>query len=80
MIDTPLEMAEALFMGLRLSEGVEFEGFRRRFGRDLSSLYGPEIRELVALGLLDVNGKGIRLTPRGRLLGNEVFERFLPKG
>ncbi len=80
LIDIPLEMAETLFMGLRLSEGVEFEGFKRRFGRDLSSLYGPEIGELVALGLLKVNGRGIRLTPRGRLLGNEAFERFLPKG
>jgi len=72
-------MAETLFLGLRLSEGVEFERFQHRFGRDLSSLYGPEIRELVAGGLLEVNGRGIRLTPRGRLLGNEVFERFLPK-
>ncbi|HAL61457.1 MAG TPA: oxygen-independent coproporphyrinogen III oxidase, partial [Chloroflexi bacterium] len=79
-IDTPLEMAETVFMGLRLSEGVEFDGFQRRFGRDLSSLYRPQLRELVAGGLLEVNGKGIRLTPRGRLLGNEVFERFLPGG
>lgn len=78
VIETPLEMAETLFMGLRLSEGVEFEGFQHRFGRDLSSLYGPQLRELVARELLEVNGKGIRLTPRGRLLGNEVFERFLP--
>ncbi|MFQ5887032.1 MAG: hypothetical protein ACE5II_07340, partial [Anaerolineae bacterium] len=50
-----------------------------RFGRDPSSLYGPQLKELVAGGLLEVNGRGIRLTPRGRLLGNEVFERFLPK-
>lgn len=78
VIDTPLEMAETVIMGLRLSEGVEFYRFKRRFGRDLSSLYGPEIGELVALGLLEMNGKNIRLTSRGRLLGNEVFERFLP--
>jgi len=79
VIETALEMAETLFMGLRLSEGVEFEGFKRRFGRDLSSLYGPQLGELVISGLLEVNGRGIRLTPRGRLLGNEVFERFLPR-
>ncbi len=79
VIETPLEMAETLFMGLRLSEGVEFDRFKQRFGRDLSSLYGPQLRELAAWGLLEVNGRGIRLTPRGRLLGNEVFEKFLPK-
>lgn len=78
VIETPLEIAETLFMGLRLSEGVEFEGFQHRFGRDLSTLYGPQLGELVAWGLLEVNGRGIRLTPRGRLLGNEVFEKFLP--
>ena len=79
VIETPLEMAETVFMGLRLSEGVGFEGFKRRFGRDLSSLYGQQLKELVAWGLLEENERGIRLTPRGRLLGNEVFERFLPQ-
>ncbi|MCJ7667701.1 MAG: radical SAM family heme chaperone HemW [Anaerolineae bacterium] len=78
VIQTPLEMAETVFMGLRLSEGVGFEGFKRRFGRDLSSLYGRQLKELVAWGLLEENERGIRLTPRGRLLGNEVFEKFLP--
>jgi len=78
VIDTALEMAETVFMGLRLSEGVEFDRFQHRFERDLSSLYGPQLRELVAWGLLEVNGRGIRLTLRGRLLGNEVFEKFLP--
>jgi len=78
VIETSLEMAETVIMGLRLSEGVRFAGFKRRFGRDLSSLYGSQLRELVALGLLEINRRGIRLTPRGRLLGNEVFWRFLP--
>ena len=29
------------------------------------------------LGLLERDGDVIRLTPRGRLLSNEVFERFI---
>ena len=33
--------------------------------------------ELAAAGLLHIEGNVIRLTPRGRLLSNEVFERFL---
>lgn len=78
VIETPLEMAETVIMGLRLSEGVEFDEFKRRFGCDLSSLYGRQLKELVAWGLLEENGKGVRLTLRGRLLGNEVFEKFLP--
>jgi oxygen-independent coproporphyrinogen-3 oxidase len=78
VIETALEMAETVIMGLRLSEGVEFDEFKRRFGCDLSSLYGRQLKELVAWGLLEENERSIRLTLRGRLLGNEVFERFLP--
>ncbi|TKJ31654.1 MAG: coproporphyrinogen III oxidase [Chloroflexi bacterium B3_Chlor] len=73
-----LEMSETMIMGLRLCEGVSFHDFEDRFHLPLAAVYGDQIRELVAQGLLDVNGRGARLTVRGRLLGNEVFERFLP--
>jgi oxygen-independent coproporphyrinogen-3 oxidase len=44
----------------------------------LLSVYGPAVAELTALGLLErVNGR-LRLTSKGRLLGNEAFVRFLP--
>jgi coproporphyrinogen III oxidase-like Fe-S oxidoreductase len=36
------------------------------------------IGSLVADGLLERDAVGIRLTPRGRLLGNRVFGAFLP--
>jgi len=35
------------------------------------------IAELVGQGLLERDGDFIRLTPRGRLLSNEVFQTFL---
>ena len=78
-IDRATEMAETMILGLRLvEEGVSFEGFERRFGERLESLYESELRELEQLGLVEVTAEKVRLTPRGRLLGNEVFERFLP--
>jgi len=78
-IDRASEMAETMILGLRLvEEGVGFEGFGRRFGKRLESLYEKELRELRELGLVEVTAERVRLTPRGRLLGNEVFERFLP--
>lgn len=77
-ISQALEMAETMILGLRLvEEGVSFERFFRRFGRPLNEVYGPSLEELVELGLIEINGKRVRLTRRGRLLGNEVFERFL---
>jgi len=70
---------EAIAMGLRLSQGIEFAEMRDRFGIDLISRYGKEIDELVRFGLLETDCRGLRLTRRGRLLGNEVFWRFLPE-
>ena len=78
-IDRATEIADTMILGLRLlEEGVGFEGFARRFGERLESLYESELRELAQLGLVEVAAERLRLTPRGGLLGNEVFERFLP--
>ncbi len=71
-------MAESAILGLRLTEGVSLAAFRRRFGVELLSLYGPAVADLSALGLLERANGRLRLTARGRLLGNEAFERFLP--
>jgi oxygen-independent coproporphyrinogen-3 oxidase len=71
-------MAETAILGLRLTEGLSLAAFRRRFGVGLPSVYGPAVAELTALGLLERANGRLRLTPKGRLLGNEAFERFLP--
>jgi oxygen-independent coproporphyrinogen-3 oxidase len=76
-IDRRLEMSETMMMGLRLAEGVEADGFFARFGERLKAVYGSELGQLRALGLLQWDGRVARLTTRGRLLGNWVFERFV---
>ncbi len=68
---------ETMMMGLRLTTGVSRAHFRDRCGHELDAIYGDVIRELARLGLLDADTAGIRLTARGRMLGNEVFARFL---
>lgn len=77
-IDDALEMSDTMLMGLRMCQGVSFSDFEDRFGSSPMEVYGDQIRDLIGLGLLDANASGVRLTARGRLLGNEVFERFLP--
>lgn len=83
------EMSEFMLMGLRLTrEGISASTFQERFGLSLGSVFGREIDELAHLGLLErVEEKRtsevsktpevIRLTSRGRLLGNQVFMRFV---
>jgi oxygen-independent coproporphyrinogen III oxidase len=75
------EIGETMMMGLRLTrEGVSDVVFRSRFGESLDEVFGEEIRELVALHLLEragPQGDILRLTEQGRLLGNQVFSRFI---
>ncbi len=72
-----LELADTMMMGLRLDTGVSDTDFQARFGRSLKDVFDLEIGELVDQGLLESDEHGIRLSDRGRLLGNEVFGRFV---
>jgi oxygen-independent coproporphyrinogen-3 oxidase len=80
-IEQKEEIAETMMMGLRLvQEGVPADLFFRRFNRSLEDVYGNQINELIQVGLLEwATGteKSLRLTPKGRLLGNQVFMRFI---
>ncbi len=77
-IPVELEMAETAMLGLRLVAGLSLPDFARRFGRSFADVFGDRLAEVRALGLLEQAGDLLRLTERGRLLGNEVFERLLP--
>ncbi len=78
-ISRELEMGETMMLGLRLiQEGVAFADFQRRFGVDLREVYAQELARYQALGLIEINAERVRLTRRGRALGNEVFAAFLP--
>ena len=68
---------ENFFLGLRLNRGVDLQKIAESFGQRSLDNVRPAIAELLAAGLLQQHGDLIRLTPRGRLLSNEVFQRFL---
>jgi oxygen-independent coproporphyrinogen-3 oxidase len=77
-ISKNVEMQETMLTGLRLTrEGVSAEDFAARFGIQMRDVFGREIDELIGLGLLEWVGPVLRLTKRGRLLGNQVFMRFV---
>jgi oxygen-independent coproporphyrinogen III oxidase len=78
VIDEGTTLAEAVILGLRLQDGVDISDTERRFKVNLRQRFAREIEELSELGLLAETGGCLKLSPRGRLLGNEVFWRFLP--
>jgi oxygen-independent coproporphyrinogen-3 oxidase len=68
---------ETYFLGLRLNCGVELLAIKQEFGIDAVDRYREAIAALVANQLLELEDGWLRLTPRGRLLSNEVFQAFL---
>lgn len=71
------EMAETMFLGLRLAEGVSLPVFARRFGVPAETVFAGAIAKHTATGLLLRDGDRLRLSSRGFLLANEVFLDFL---
>jgi len=72
------DMSEFMMTGLRQTrEGISSAEFESRFGARLDEVYGKDIEELTRLGLLERQAERLRLTRRGRLLGNQVFMRFV---
>jgi oxygen-independent coproporphyrinogen III oxidase len=77
-LDREQEMEEAWFLGLRLNTGVSLGALRQEFSASAVRECLARIRELEDEGLVSFeDGDRIALTTRGRLLSNEVFERFL---
>lgn len=74
----PLKAAgEMLMLGLRMLEGVDSADVKRRFGVDVLSAFAPEVERMKTLGLLQVDGTRLKLTPQGLLLANEVCAAFI---
>jgi oxygen-independent coproporphyrinogen III oxidase len=77
IVTRAMALEERFFLGLRLNRGVDLRAVVAEFGeiaiKDVRSL----IPELVEDRLLQRTEEIIRLTRRGRLLSNEVFQSFL---
>jgi len=70
-------LEECLFLGLRLNSGVSLTALEHDFGANALFLHEPIIGEMAGDGLLICESDHIKLTQRGQILSNEVFERFL---
>ena len=76
-------LSEAMFLGLRKTEGINMEAFSKRYSINLPAHYQKEINELKEAGLIETGASecsyetDIRLTQKGLLLSNEVFVRFI---
>ena len=76
-VDRQTALEETFFLTLRLTRGLDLEKVAGEFGESAVDAFQPAVVELIQAGLLERRGSVIRLTARGQLLSNEVFERFI---
>jgi oxygen-independent coproporphyrinogen III oxidase len=67
---------EEIFLGLR-SEGIDLEGFRTRFGKDLIAEHELQVRDLLDTSRAVVENGKLRLTANGYPLCDEICASFL---
>jgi oxygen-independent coproporphyrinogen-3 oxidase len=78
ILTPPLARGEAMFLGLRTARGVDAAAFEREFGAPPRAFFEQAIDPLREGGLLvEAEGGDLRLTPRGRLVADSVFEWFV---
>jgi oxygen-independent coproporphyrinogen-3 oxidase len=70
-------LEEALFMGLRLTRGLDLPAIESRYHVDVWRTYGSELEPFVDQGVLIYDGARLRLTRAGMLLANEVMAVFI---
>lgn len=69
--------AEAVFLGLRMMEGLSFSDFQRKFGADFRATHEKDLLRFREAGLIELGDDLLRLTRSGALLSNEVFAAFV---
>ena len=71
------QFEEAWFLGLRLNSGVDLEGLEAEFGNEPMAAARVVTNRLASEGLLVLDDACARLTARGRMMSNDVFQEFL---
>jgi oxygen-independent coproporphyrinogen-3 oxidase len=80
VLDAAERVEEALFTGLRLSDGLDLRAITARYGVDVSARYGASLQRFVDAGLLvHEPQRRLALTRAGMLLANEVMAVFLDR-
>lgn len=70
-------LGDALFTGLRLTDGIDVRAVNARYGVDIWKRHGADLQPFIDLGLLEVSGERWCLTRQGLLLAHEVMAVFV---
>ncbi len=76
-LDEDDRQSEAIFLKLRLQDGVDLREHQAQFGVDVKARYQAELARLGEAGLIDLSGERLTISRAGKVLANEVFQAFV---
>lgn len=69
--------SEAIFLKLRLADGVNLRAHQTQFGVNVQERYHEELSRLSEAGLIELKDERLRISRKGKVLANEVFQVFV---
>ena len=75
--DIKTKMSDTMIMGLRLDSGINLDEFEEKFQIKIEKIFPGKIDNLISENLINKKNNQIKLSDKGKLLGNEVFINFL---
>jgi oxygen-independent coproporphyrinogen III oxidase len=76
-LDEDDQQSEAIFLQLRLQQGVDLRLHQARFRVDVKARYHDEISRLHEAGLIEFDQDSMKISRAGKVLANEVFAAFV---
>jgi oxygen-independent coproporphyrinogen-3 oxidase len=70
-------MIEAIYLGLRKTEGIDLEAFQDKFGVSFYQVFGQKISDLKQRGLLEANQSRCALSLKGMLFLDSITAMFV---
>lgn len=70
-------MEEFMFLGLRMTEGIQISEFYEKFGVTVNEVYGEVIKKYSDMKMLEINGENMKLTDKGVDVSNIIFADFI---
>ena len=71
------KIEEEIFLGLRLTKGIDFDQINKKFSTDIYTQYKKEFDKYLNIGLMQKTPNGVKLSQKGILLSNEILCDFI---
>jgi oxygen-independent coproporphyrinogen-3 oxidase len=71
------QMIEAIYLGLRMTDGIDLRGFKEKFGIDFVEVYKETVSDLVKRDFIDIDKSNCALTREGRAFLDSITQMFV---